>query len=90
MTLAVPPGAQDVEPFSVVTEESGQQVEEEEVLFSSTCPATKPSGLLAPHTPLALTCHYAGDSHAAHDAVPGQLRRVSYLFVHHEGIGRQS
>jgi hypothetical protein len=44
MTLTVPLGSQNVEPLGVISEESSKEVEEEKVLFTSTCPATKPSG----------------------------------------------
>jgi hypothetical protein len=74
----------------MIAQKSSQEVKEEKVLFSSTCPTTKPPGLFAPNTPLSLARHYARDSHAAHDTIAGQLCRVLYLLVHHEGVGQQS
>jgi len=90
MTLTVPLGSQNVEPLGVISEESSKEVEEEKVLFTSTCPATKPSGLFAPDTPLALTCHDTRDPHAAHHAIASKLCCGLNFFVHHEGIGLQS
>lgn len=90
MTLAGPFRTERVEPFGVVSQKGGQQVEEEEILLSTAGPPTKPPCFFAPHAPFSLASHNAGDPHTAHNASAGEFGGDLDVLVHDKRVWLQS